>query len=112
MNVALVQNATILKAKNDLEASHGVVVQTRAVALPLVQATGKYQDQEITLVGSAPFPVPHQDWNAGIQISQAIYEGGKLRAAIKAASATAQQAVAQYDTVVADTLLSGVRLAY
>jgi outer membrane protein TolC len=111
LNVALAQNATILKAKNDLEASHGVVVQTRAVALPLVQAVGKYQDAEISLVTGAPFPVPHQDWNAGIQISQAIYEGGKLRAAIQAATATAQQAIAQYDTVIADTLLT-VRLAY
>jgi len=112
MNVALAQNATILKAKNDLEASHGLVVQTRAVALPQVQASAKYTDQEITLSpGGVPFAVPHQDWNAGIQISQAIYEGGKLRAAIKAASATQQQAVAQYDTVVADTLLT-VRLAY
>ncbi len=111
LNIALAQNATILKAKNDLEASHGIVVQTRAIALPQLQATGKYTDNEITLIGSAPFPVPHQDWNAGIQISQAIYEGGKLRAAIRAARATDQQAVAQYDTVVADTLLN-VRLAY
>jgi outer membrane protein TolC len=111
LNVALAQNATLLKAKNDLEASHGVVVQTRAVALPQLQAVGKYEDQETTLTAGAPYPVPHQDWNAGIQISQAIYEGGKLRAALQAATATAQQAIAQYDTVVADTLLS-VRLAY
>jgi outer membrane protein TolC len=58
-----------------------------------------------------PFSLPHQEWNAGIQLTQSIYEGGKLRAAIKGARASAQQAVAQYDTVVADTLLS-VRLAY
>ena len=30
LNIALQQNATILKANNDLEASYGVVVQTRA----------------------------------------------------------------------------------
>ena len=46
LNIALQQNATILKAKNDLEASHGVVVQTRAVALPQVQATGQYKDTD------------------------------------------------------------------
>ena len=46
LNLALQQNATILKAKNDLEASHGVVVQTRAIALPQVQATGQYKDTE------------------------------------------------------------------
>jgi len=112
LNTALAQNAAILKAKNDLEASQGVVMQTRAVALPQVQASGKYADNEITLVPSVPyFAQPHQNWNAGIQIVQSIYEGGKLRAALKAATATRQQAVAQYDTAVADALLS-VRLAY
>ena len=43
LNIALQQNATILKAKNDLEASYGIVVQTRAVALPQLQATGQYK---------------------------------------------------------------------
>ena len=46
LNLALQQNATILKARNDLEASQGVVVQTRAVALPQVQANGQYKDTE------------------------------------------------------------------
>ena len=118
LNTALSQNATLLKAKNDLQASHGLVVQTRAVALPLVQATGKYTDNEITTVptvsfgpGVAYLPLPHENWNAGVQIVQSVYEGGRLRAAIKAATATQQQALAQYNTVVADTLLN-VRLAY
>ncbi len=112
LNTALLQNATILKAQNDLEASHGIVVQTRAVALPQVKASGQYADEELTLVQNFPgAEVPHQSWNAGIQIVQAIYEGGKLRAAIQAADATKQQAVAQYQTTVADTLLA-VRLAY
>ena len=111
LNTALQQNAAILKAKNDLEVSHGLVVQTRAVALPQVTASGRYVDEEITLIAGSPFPTPHQSWNGGIQIVQAIYEGGKLRAAIQAADATKQQAVAQYQTTVADTLLA-VRLAY
>jgi len=113
LNTALQQNATILKAQNDLEASHGLVVQTRAVALPQVKASGQYADEELTLVQNFPGAgsVPHQSWNAGVQIVQAIYEGGKLRAAIQAADATKLQALAQYQTTVADTLLA-VRLAY
>src|ERR1022692_1083420 len=83
LNTALTQNATILKAKNNLEASHGLVVQTRAVALPQVTATGqyKYTDPDAIegfFVGSTQ---PNENWNASIQIVQAIYEGGKLRAA-------------------------------
>jgi outer membrane protein TolC len=114
LNIALSENASILKAQNDLESTQGLVIQTRAVVLPQLQSTAKYTDQEITLVPTMagfPFSLPHQEWNAGIQLTQSIYEGGKLRAAIKGARASAQQAVAQYDTVVADTLLS-VRLAY
>ena len=118
LNIALQQNATILKAGNDLEASQGVVVQTRAVALPQVQATGQYKDTDPHAIESLPFPpplgpvtLPHQNWNSGVQIVQSIYEGGKMVAALRAASVTKQQALAQYQTVIADTLL-GARVAY
>jgi len=116
MNTALQQNAAILEAKNDLEASHGVVVQTRAIALPHVQATGQYADEEETLLQKIPipgfyYPIPHQNWNAGIQIVQDVYMGGRLVAAFKAADATEKQAIAQYQTSVADALLN-VRIAY
>ena len=46
-----------------------------------------------------------------MQIVQTIYEGGKLVAAIRAAGATKRQAIAQFETVVADTLLN-TRVAY
>jgi outer membrane protein TolC len=114
LNIALSQNATILKAGNDLEASQGVVVQTRAVALPQVQATGQYKDTDPRAIESLPgTPVaqPHQNWNTGVQIVQSIYEGGKMVAALRTASVTKQQALAQYQTVIADTLL-GARTAY
>ena len=92
LNTALQQNATILKAKNDLEASYGIVVQTRAIALPQVQATGQYTDNEITTLQNRPlpgfsYPQPDQNWNAGVQIVQSIYDGGKLTAAVRAATA-------------------------
>ena len=43
LNLALSQNATILKAKSDLQANYGIVIQTRAVALPQLMATGQYK---------------------------------------------------------------------
>lgn len=112
VNIALRQNATILEAKNDLEASHGVVVQTRAIVLPHLTATGQYKNSDPrSIEGFGPYSVPDQNWNTGLQIVQNIYEGGQLRAAIKAATATKAQAIAQYESVVADTLLS-VQTAY
>src|SRR5487761_2309932 len=113
LNVALQQNPTIRKAQNDLEAQYGVVVQTRAVALPRLTASGQYKDTDRNAIENFPNAPssPNQNWNAGLQIVQSIYQGGKLRAAIQAAKVTKQQALAQYDTVIADTLLT-VRLAY
>ena len=112
VNIALTQNGNILKAKNDLEASLGIVIQTRAVALPQLQATGRYTDQELSLVQSYPgSEANHQNWNSGIQLVQDIYAGGKLAAAFRGATAYKKQALAQYDTALADTLLL-VRLAY
>ena len=116
LSIASQQNPTILKAQNDLQASYGVVVQTRAIALPQVQATGKYTDSEITTLQQPPlggytYPQANQNWNVGVQIVQSIYQGGRLTAALKAAKVTKQQALAQYKATVADTLLA-VRLAY
>jgi outer membrane protein len=113
LNIALSQNPTILKAKNDLEASYGIVVQTRAVALPTVQATGQYKKTDPSAIENFPGSgkQPSQNWNAGLQIVQSIYQGGKLRAAVQAAKVTKQQALAQYQATLTDTLLS-VRLAY
>ena len=112
LNLALQQNDTILKAKNDLEASYGVVVQTRAVALPQLTASGQYKDTDPNAIENfSASSQPNQNWNAGLQLVQSIYQGGKLTAAIKAAKVTKQQALAQYQTMIADTLLT-VRLAY
>jgi len=113
LNIALAQNATILKAKNDLEAQYGVVVQTRAIVLPQLTASGQYKDTDRNAIENFPNAPssPDQNWNAGVQIVQSIYQGGKLLAAIKAARVTKEQALAQYQTTLADTLLS-VRLAY
>ena len=114
LNFALQQNATILKGKNDLEASYGIVMQTRAVALPRVQATGKYTDNEVSTLQSPPgfgYPQPNQNWNAGVQIVQSIYDGGKMTAAVRAARLTKEQAIAQFQTIRDDTLLA-VRVAY
>jgi TolC family type I secretion outer membrane protein len=117
VNIALRQNATILEAQDDLQASHGLVVQTRAVVLPQLQATGqyKYTDphgiESFAFASNATPSMPSQNWNTGLQLVQNIYEGGQLSAAIKAARATKKQALAQYETTVADTLLN-VQVAY
>ncbi|HTR41708.1 MAG TPA: TolC family protein [Pseudomonadales bacterium] len=114
LNVALQQNATILKAQNDLQASYGIVVQTRAVALPQLSGTGQYKYTQPTAIETLPFPGfdnANQGWNAGFQLVQNIYDGGRLTAAFRSARLTKEQALAEYQTKLQDTLLS-TRLAY
>ena len=114
LNLALSQNGTILKAKSDLQANYGIVIQTRAVALPSLQATGQYKGSQRSAIEviPPPFPeLPNQNWNAGIQLVQTVYQGGKMLAAVRAARLIKEQSLLQYQTVVDDTLLS-TRLAY
>src|SRR5271168_4652854 len=116
LNTALEQNAAIVEAKNDLETSRGLVVETRAVALPQLQATSQYKYTQPSDIESITFQnysitTPDQNWNAGIQLVQSIYLGGRLKAAFQAATATEKQALANYQTGVADALLN-VRLGY
>jgi len=115
LNIAFQQNGTILKARNDLDASAGVVVQTRAVVIPQLQATGNYTDTDPGAIDKFPvsgsFSQPHENWNTGIRIVQSIYEGGRMLSALRSARLTKDQALFQFQTVIADTLLA-TRLAY
>ena len=123
LDQALQQNGAILKGKADLESSYGIVVQTKAVAIPHVRATGNYTDNDPTSVDRFPFAgasvpgggfsfnQPHQSWTANLQVIQSIYEGGRVNVALRSAKLTREQALAQYETVIADTLVD-VRVAY
>ena len=111
MNIALQQNASILKGQRDLEAAYGVVVQTKAVALPKLLGDAGYTHDEA--VEEFPFPVnlPKDKWTGNIRITQSIYEGGRITSALRAARLTQEQALLQYQAVEADVLLD-VRTVY
>jgi len=116
INLALKQNSTVLKSRQDIEASLGIVVQTRAIALPKLNAAGAYQfnnaTESISLGGAPPISFSKdQNWNAGLRLVQSIYEGGRMTSALRAAQLTKDQALLQHQAVVADTLLE-VRRAY
>ena len=123
LDQALRQNGAILKGQADLETSYGLAVQTKAVAVPHVRATGNYTDNDPTSVDRFPFAgasipgggfafdQPRQSWTANIQVTQSIYEGGRVNSALRSAKLTREQALAQYQAVITDTLVD-VRVAY
>ena len=128
LNLTLKQNSGLVKARADLESSRGLVIQTRAVALPNVSASGKYTYTDPGAIQQFPFgnstdsngvpvkstnsfTVPNQSWNAGIQIVQNIYTGGRLMSALRAAKLQKEQSMLQYQSAVEDALLA-TRVAY
>ena len=112
LTTALEQNAAILEAQSDLKATHGLVIQTRAVALPQVVGSGQYEYTDSRYIENFPqVNQPNKNWNGAIQIQQAIYAGGKLITAIQAAEVTKRESIAVYRTAVENALLN-VRVAY
>jgi outer membrane protein len=120
LDVALQHNGAILRGKHDLEAQYGVVVQTRAIAIPKVVANGNYQ--YTTEIETVPIPnIPalgiqgvepiNNSWTANIQLVQTIYQGGQINSSLRTARLTKDQALLDYKTIIADNLLA-VRVAY
>ncbi len=120
-DIALRQNLAIRKSKADLEASYGVAIQLRAVVNPKLSAAGTYGAQDLGL--TEPLPgvlgafvntralVPNEKWTSELRLVQSVYEGGRLTASLRAARLTKEQAMLQYQAVVAQALLD-VRVAY
>ena len=114
LNLTLKQNSTLQKARADLESSRGLVIQTRAVALPTVAAAGTYTREDTALIENfikSSNGTPDQSWQTSIKITQTIYQGGRTMSAIRAARLEKDQALLQYQSAVADTLLA-TRVAY
>src|SRR5437868_3017073 len=115
ISIALLQNNAIRKGQSDLQAAYGVIIQTRAIALPKVRGTSGYTHDEAVerfpFAGPNVIKPPKEQWAGEIRIIQSIYEGGRIGSAWRSARLTKEQALLQYQAVVSDTLLD-VRVAY
>jgi outer membrane protein len=115
LNLALRQSPAILRAQKELEASRGIVIQTRAIALPTLGIGGNYgavqrTDIDVFEAPGFTFGTP-QNWSSQVKLIQSLYQGGRLLSAFRAADLTRQQSLLNYQTAVADTVLT-VQLAY
>lgn len=117
IRIALSQNSAVLEARADMRASEGVIIQTRSIVLPRVTASGGYTGQDAGSVERLPVPVnfniyqPNQSWSSDVRVRQSVYEGGRLRSALRAVKLTREASRLNYETTVSDVLL-GVRVAY
>jgi len=123
LNLALEQSGPVLKSKQDLQISHGLSVQTKAIVVPKLEASGGYslvEDSSVDRLLIAPNLVPggypvidpgDQNWSAGVRLVQSIYEGGRLVSSVRTARLLREQSLAEFHAVLADTA-TDVRVAY
>ncbi|MGE4182725.1 MAG: TolC family protein [Limisphaerales bacterium] len=117
LNLAEAQNGALAAAKKDLEASAGVVLQTKAILLPRVQVAGEFRAVEEASLDVANTPFGQFDfgqtetWNIGVRVVQSLYEGGRMASAVRSARSVKEVAVLNYQTALLNTFLD-VRLAY
>jgi len=115
VNMALTQNPNIRRAQKDLEASQGVVIQTRAIAMPKLRITGDYdakQTSDVDIINTNGFNLGSaQNWDSQIRVVQSLYEGGRIASSLRVAKLTKEQAMLNYQTAVANTVLD-VQVGY
>ncbi len=101
VSLALRQNPDILKAIHEIERTRGQVIEVRAQALPSLTATASYSQYDPRLIGSGGTSIStgtgsgtftggsyDKSWQIALQVKQALYSGGKVRAALKIADLT------------------------
>jgi TolC family type I secretion outer membrane protein len=116
LGLALQQNPAVLKAQQELRRTHGVIVEARAPALPQVNLAGQFTQIDKGSLESFPrvplYANQEQPWSVQVQVTQLLYSGGKVGAALRAAKLTDQIAIFGFHRTVNDTVLAVRQVFY
>jgi outer membrane protein TolC len=119
--IALRQNPDVLKARQEISRTQGVIVEARAPALPQLTASGQYQRIDRNFVDVFPFAGTnvtttfknqYQPWAAQVEATQLLYAGGRVSATMHVAKLREQIALLSFQRTVADTILAVRRAFY
>ncbi|HZZ59477.1 MAG TPA: TolC family protein [Opitutaceae bacterium] len=106
---ALDHNYSILQARQQVQIQEGMVTQVVGQALPNLGANGSYGRNDATV--SETFPQSTDTWIAQVKLTQLVFAGGGVHAAIE--SARLNRAAARADLQAAiDTALLDVRTKF
>jgi outer membrane protein TolC len=126
LDLALRQNPSVLKAKQGLQRSHGLIVEARAAFIPQLGASGRYSQVDknaidIPQIPTNMFPsIPgltavsgnqEHPWAAQVEVSQLIYSGGRASGNLRVARLNDQIVLLAFQQTVADMILA-VRKAF
>lgn len=106
VRLALKQNPLILAAKHQIEATRGQIITVRAEALPHLTLASAYNQESRELIQNA-FQ-QEKTWDITLQVTQLVYSGGQVSAALKIAKLTSDSSLYSLrDTI--DLTISNVR---
>jgi outer membrane protein TolC len=115
VNLALQRNPNILRAQKDLEAAQGIIIQTRAIAIPKLNSVGNFSAAQPSDVDTLSAPGitfgTDENWAGQLKLVQSLYEGGRILSALRVARLTKERSMLDYQTAVANTVID-VQVAY
>lgn len=117
IELALKQNPAVLTAREELRRTRGIIIETRAQAIPQLAALGEYRKIDEDFVDLFPgtpgaFDNQTEPWRATVELSQLVWSGGRVQAAIRAARLSDKIAMLEYHRIVAQTILDVRRAFY
>jgi outer membrane protein TolC len=86
LSYALENNFSILQAQQRIREQEGLIVEIRSQALPEATINANYAqlDSGLSETFGGLFDANTENWNVGLNVRQALYKGGGVKAALKA----------------------------
>jgi outer membrane protein TolC len=107
VNYALEKNPSLLKLKEDLVKNKGLIVQARAGALPQISLSSQLETQDKGRFGTPFGPTQNEDdWGVSLRVTQVLYAGGKLSAAMDIAKLQEESTLQDVQNLVDEIILS------
>ncbi|NBS15039.1 MAG: hypothetical protein EBT57_09630, partial [Verrucomicrobia bacterium] len=118
--LALQQNTEIRQAKDEVRRKEGISVEVRSALLPKVFATGNFEYQSKRLNGllvnggglGGIVSDDELNWNAGVRVSQLLFDGGAALSRTRAARIAESQSMLLLQDTIDRVILDVRRVVY
>jgi len=99
---AVEHNFAIQQARERIREQDGLIVEVRGAVLPNIGVSGFYSLEDEELANFINFD---QNWQIALEVTQLVYAGGGVRAALNAQDLVKQSALLELEAVINDQLL-------
>src|ERR1051326_3919247 len=103
IDYAVRHNVQVLKAREEIRRSYGVIIETRGEMLPQLKgpaAWSRREPQTTEFFGNV------NSFDGILKLTQVLYAGGAIQSGTKSANLNREAAVLGFERVVADTILA------